>query len=247
MEIEENKSYSLGGNEGFPTSISFDGKDRRKMTCLIHAKNKTDTIVVSDSWNTNPKNNHLIQKIVFNEQFPCIIGHAGDNEIKYNNGTSISVLSFMNEFVNTYNGNNITECINTLQSKSYKFIYDMNLDDMYERLVQYFIVYYDNIAKTVESISLEIVKNTNGIHSYVLNDKINLNFTAFGRYWPDINAKYKKLNDETHDIKNLAIKEVREKINLESPFSDDKKRVGGPIQWACISKDGVLTHGIEYL
>ena len=98
----------------------------------------------------------------------------------------------MNECVNAYNGNNITECINTLQSKSYKFIYDMNLDDMYERLVQYFIVYYDNITKTVESISLEIVKNTNDIHSCVLNDKINLNFTAFGRYWPDINAKYKE-------------------------------------------------------
>lgn len=123
----------------------------------------------------------------------------------------------------------------------------MNLDDMYERLVQYFIVYYDNITKTVESISLEIVKNTNRIHSCVLNDKINLNFTAFGRYWPDINAKYKELNDKTDDIKNLAIKEVREKINLERPFSDAERRVGGPIQWASISKDGTLTHGIEYI
>lgn len=245
--MKREKSCSLGGNEGFPTSISFDGRDRRKMTCIIHAKNKTDTIVVSDSWNTNQKNNHLTQKIVYNEQFPCIIGHAGDSESKYNDGTSISVLDFMNECVNAYNGNNITECINTLQSKSYKFIYDMNLDDMYERLVQYFIVYYDNITKTVESISLEIVKNTNGIHSCVLNDKINLNFTAFGRYWPDINAKYKELNDKTDDIKNLAIREVREKINLESLFSDAKRRVCGPIQWASISKDGTLTHGIEYI
>ena len=118
---------------------------------------------------------------------------------------------------------------------------------MYERLVQYFIVYYDNITKTVESISLEIVKNTNDIHSCVLNDKINLNFTAFGRYWPDINAKYKELNDKTDDIKNLAIQEVREKINLESLFSDAKRRVCGLIQWASISKDGTLTHGIEYI
>ena len=123
--MKKEKSCSLGGNEGFPTSISFDGRDRRKMTCIIHAKNKTDTIVVSDSWNTNPKNNHLTQKIVYNEQFPCIIGHAGDSESKYNDGTSISALNFMNECVNAYNGNNITECINTLQSKSYKFIYDL--------------------------------------------------------------------------------------------------------------------------
>lgn len=74
--MKKEKSCSLGGNEGFPTSISFDGRDRRKMTCIIHAKNKTETIVVSDSWNTNPKNNHLTQKIVYNEQFPCIIGHT---------------------------------------------------------------------------------------------------------------------------------------------------------------------------
>ena len=65
--MKKEKSCSLGGNEGFPTSISFDGRDRRKMTCIIHAKNKTETIVVSDSWNANPKNNHLTQKIVYNE------------------------------------------------------------------------------------------------------------------------------------------------------------------------------------
>lgn len=60
--MKKEKSCSLGGNEGFPTSISFDGRDRRKMTCIIHAKNKTDTIVVSDSWNTNQKKQSLNTK-----------------------------------------------------------------------------------------------------------------------------------------------------------------------------------------
>ena len=38
-------------------------RDRRRMTCLIHARNKYKTLVASDSWNTSSIHNHMIQKI----------------------------------------------------------------------------------------------------------------------------------------------------------------------------------------
>ena len=133
----------------------------------------------------------MVQKIIVNQNHPLIIGSAGCNEKQYPNGSSIKILDIMKTCCKSYDGKNMEECLSQLKQATLSFLDDIKVSLGEYEFVQYFIVYYDNITKTVESISLEIVKNTNGIHSCVLNDKINLNFTAFGRYWPDINQNTK--------------------------------------------------------
>lgn len=57
------RSNSYRNNK--PISMSYNSirRDRRRMTCLIHARNKYKTLVASDSWNTSSIHNHMIQKI----------------------------------------------------------------------------------------------------------------------------------------------------------------------------------------
>jgi hypothetical protein len=216
-------------------------RDRRRMTCLIHARNKYKTLVASDSWNTSSIHNHMIQKITINKKFPCILSSAGENSATYDNGDIVNILDFMNAFVQRYNGYNFQECLHELLEKSYKFINDMRLNNDYEKVVQYFIVYYDVTNQTIISKAFEIVKNTSGTYSYELTERINLNFTSFGTYWYEINTKFFK-TVKILFIKEKVFKIIKKYSKLESKLPIDERKVGGPIQWAQINRQGKLIH-----
>lgn len=90
-------------NDLEPIFYGICGKDN--MTCLVNVKNDRFACLASDTWNTNPSN-HSIQKIVCNKEKQIMIGSAGQNSSKYNDGLELSILDIMNAFVNFYTGDN---------------------------------------------------------------------------------------------------------------------------------------------
>lgn len=237
--------YSESMNYGEPYSTSYDSerKDRRKMTCLIHTKYNGGIIVASDSWNTNPQC-HSIQKMTYNEKFPCIIASAGENSALYENGKIIKVMDFMHDFVNDYKGTNINICIDKLYQQTYSFLYDMNLSESYEKVVQYFVVYYDLYSKNITSKALEMVKNHNGIFSYDLSHKVNMGFTSFGTYAYPINIKY--MNTEEIIYKEDVFSEIRYYCQLEKDLPSSMKHVGGKIQYIYMNRNGKIDSNLSY-
>lgn len=215
------------------------------MTCLIHAKSKNQTIIASDSWSSSKDNNHIIQKIIVNKNFPLIIASAGENSARYKDGHVESILDYMSYCANYYNGKNIEECIKKLLKLTKQFLYDMSLQNTNEKLVQYYICYYDIKKRKIISKAYEIIKNN--IQTFVIYIPDSLAYHSFGVYSYVINKSFKDYSNDAIDIKEKVFADINKQIDLEKEVPKDFRRVGGPIQWASISKDGVLSHGVEYI
>ena len=215
------------------------------MTCLIHAKSKNQTIIASDSWSSSKDNNHIIQKIIVNKNFPLIIASAGENSARYKDGHVESILDYMSYCANYYNGKNIEECIKKLLKLTKQFLYDMSLQNTNEKLVQYYICYYDIKKRKIISKAYEIIKNN--IQTFVIYIPDSLAYHSFGVYSYVINKSFKDYSNDAIDIKEKVFADINKQIDFEKEVPKDFRRVGGPIQWASISKDGVLSHGVEYI
>lgn len=246
IKITESKSI------GICDTISSYNK-RYYMTMIIHARNKNLTLIASDSWNRFPgepdKKKHYIQKICVNDKFPFIIGQAGENS-KCKAGEIIYVKDIMQKICNLYNGFNGIQCVENLIQKSTEYMADLLLGNESERVLQYFISYFDYNDKQIKSCNYEIIKNI----EYVSYNTVNLNMSccSFGTYSKIFNASHMDVNDSTYSdfsLKNHVDNRLKYYINMEfsSKCPIDEISVGGPIQWASISKDGILTHGVEYL
>lgn len=215
------------------------------MNCLIHAKSKNQTIIASDSWSSSKDNNHIIQKIIVNKNFPLIIASAGENSARYKDGHVESILDYMSYCANYYNGKNIEECIKKLLKLTKQFLYDMSLQNTNEKLVQYYICYYDIKKRKIISKAYEIIKNN--IQTFVIYIPDSLAYHSFGVYSYVINKSFKDYSNDAIDIKEKVFADINKQIDLEKEVPKDFRRVGGPIQWASISKDGTLSHGVEYI
>ena len=213
------------------------------MSCLIHAKSKNQTIIASDSWSSSNDNNHIIQKIIVNKNFPLIIASAGENSARYKDGHVESILDYMSYCANYYNGKNIEECIKKLLKLTKQFLCDMSLQNTNEKLVQYYICYYDSEKKKIVSKAYEIIKNN--IQTFIIYIPDSLAYHSFGVYSYVINKSFKDYSNNAIDIKEKVFADINKQIDLEKEVPKDFRRVGGPIQWASISKDGVLSHGVE--
>lgn len=213
------------------------------MSCLIHAKSKNQTIIASDSWSSSNDNNHIIQKIIVNKNFPLIIASAGENSARYKDGHVESILDYMSYCANYYNGKNIEECIKKLLKLTKQFLCDMSLQNTNEKLVQYYICYYDSEKKKIVSKAYEIIKNN--IQTFIIYIPDSLAYHSFGVYSYVINKSFKDYSNNAIDIKEKVFADINKQIDLEKEVPKDFRRVGGPIQWASISKDGTLTHGVE--
>ena len=213
------------------------------MSCLIHAKSKNQTIIASDSWSSSNDNNHIIQKIIVNKNFPLIIASAGENSARYKDGHVESILDYMSYCANYYNGKNIEECIKKLLKLTKQFLCDMSLQNTNEKLVQYYICYYDSEKKKIVSKAYEIIKNN--IQTFIIYIPDSLAYHSFGVYSYVINKSFKDYSNNAIDIKEKVFSDINKQIDLEKEVPKDFRRVGGPIQWASISKDGTLTHGVE--
>ena len=215
------------------------------MNCLIHAKSKNQTIIASDSWSSSKDNNHIIQKIIVNKNFPLIIASAGENSARYKDGHVESILDYMSYCANYYNGKNIEECIKKLLKLTKQFLYDMSLQNTNEKLVQYYICYYDIKKRKIISKAYEIIKKN--IQTFVIYIPDSLAYHSFGVYSYVINKSFKDYSNDAIDIKEKVFADINKQIDLEKEVPKDFRRVGGPIQWASISKDGTLSHGVEYI
>lgn len=213
------------------------------MSCLIHAKSKNQTIIASDSWSSSNDNNHIIQKIIVNKNFPLIIASAGENSARYKDGHVESILDYMSYCANYYNGKNIEECIKKLLKLTKQFLCDMSLQNTNEKLVQYYICYYDSEKKKIVSKAYEIIKNN--IQTFIIYIPDSLAYHSFGVYSYVINKSFKDYSNNAIDIKEKVFADINKQIDLEKEVPKDFRRVGGPIQWASISKDGTLSHGVE--
>ena len=218
-----------------------------KMTRLIHAQNKNMTIVASDSWNTNPKDNHMVQKIIVNPNHPLIIGSAGCNEKQYPNGSSIKILDIMKTCCKSYDGKNMEECLSQLKQATLSFLDDIKVSLGEDEFVQYFIVYYDK--NEIKSLAVEFIKSNFTNYKPVAYNKtniFNMKYASFGVNYHDENfdlilSPKKSVND----LKEAVFSDIQRYIDDDSIKPVDKRRVGGPIQWASISKDGTLSHGVD--
>ena len=245
----ENSSIST---QPYPTTFSQTTsyfysypRKEKQMTCLIHAKSKNQTIIASDSWSSSKDNNHIIQKIIVNKNFPLIIASAGENSARYKDGHVESILDYMFYCANYYNGKNIEECIKKLLKLTKQFLCDMSLQNTNEKLVQYYICYYDIKKRKIISKAYEIIKNN--IQTFVIYIPDSLAYHSFGVYSYVINKSFKDYSNDAIDIKEKVFADINKQIDLEKEVPKDFRRVGGPIQWASISKDGVLSHGVEYI
>ena len=188
---------------------------------------------------------HIIQKIIVNKNFPLIIASAGENSARYKDGHVESILDYMSYCANYYNGKNIEECIKKLLKLTKQFLYDMSLQNTNEKLVQYYICYYDIKKRKIISKAYEIIKNN--IQTFVIYIPDSLAYHSFGVYSYVINKSFKDYSNDAIDIKEKVFADINKQIDLEKEVPKDFRRVGGPIQWASISKDGVLSHGVEYI
>lgn len=220
----------------FSIGINAHRRDRREMTCLVHARCKEGVLVASDSWNTNPSN-HYIQKMTYNKRYPCVIASAGENSARYDNGDNVYVLDFMKEFVDSYNGMNIKQCIDALYQNTYAFLNDMILGHKNERVVQYFLDYYDKNTEEIKSLALSMVKNHEGIKAYNITNYLNMNFTSYGTYLQYINVKYRNIKlasrQEVFDV-------IKQWCEFEKDIPDNQRCVGGPMQYIYMSKTGEI-------
>lgn len=96
----------------------------------------------------------------------------------------------------------------------------------------------------------QIIKNIECIFCDTI--KLNMSCCSFGTYSKTFNKSHLDVNDNTFSdfsLINYVGNKLRFYINEEFSFRYpiDEISIGGPIQWASISKDGTLTHGIEYI
>ncbi|MDB7085483.1 hypothetical protein PM738_16870 [Erysipelatoclostridium ramosum] len=96
----------------------------------------------------------------------------------------------------------------------------------------------------------QIIKNIECIFCDTI--KLNMSCCSFGTYSTTFNKSHLDVNDNTFSdfsLKNYVGNKLRFYINEEFSFKYpiDEISIGGPIQWASISKDGVLSHGVEYI
>ena len=246
IKIEEGKSIGV-----CDTSNPYDKK--YQMTMLIHARNTNITLIASDSWNHFPGEpdikKHYIQKICFNETYPFIIAQAGENS-KVKGEKLIYVKDIMQDVCNLYNGKNGPRCIETLIQKSTEYMEDLSLKNEPEKILQYFISYFDFYDNKIKSTNYQIIKNIECIFCDTI--KLNMSCCSFGTYSTTFNKSHLDVNDNTFSdfsLKNYVGNKLRFYINEEFSFKYpiDEISIGGPIQWASISKDGVLSHGVEYI
>lgn len=216
--------------------INADRRDRREMTCLIHAKCDGGILIASDSWNTNPTN-HYIQKMTCNKKHPCIIASAGENSARYDDGHIVYVMDFMKEFVESFNGMNMGQCIDVLYDRTYQFLNDMILGHKSERVVQYFVDYYDENTKQIKSWALFMVKNHEGVNDYNMTRYVNMNFTSYGTYMQYINTKYIKTKSTS---KQEVFDVIKKWCEFEKNMPNDQRSVSEPLQYIYMSNTGEI-------
>ena len=96
----------------------------------------------------------------------------------------------------------------------------------------------------------QIIKNIECIFCDTI--KLNMSCCSFGTYSKTFNKSHLDVNDNTFSdfsLINYVGNKLRFYINEEFSFRYpiDEISIGGPIQWASISKDGTLSHGVEYI
>lgn len=240
-------------------SVSHDlslplGREKKvhSMTMLIHGKNKNEIIIASDSWNRvigEPnKEKHYIKKICFNEKHPIIIGQAGENSMILNN-KMYYIKDYMQEACDMFNGNNIQEVWDILYKKTLWHMNMVALDGQIERVVQYFVAYYDYGKQSLNSFSFQFVKNEKNIlyNKYIFDDEIS--FESFGTYRERFFHEKKRLLNSglisKKALECIVFHNIYKWIIYEQNYELDNKSVGGPIQYAVINSSGILLHGIK--
>ena len=72
------------------------------MTSIIGMQTKKSICIGADSWNTNPRDNHFIQKLFVNKDKSVVIASAGDNSKSYDDFNIIYVKDIITELLNAY-------------------------------------------------------------------------------------------------------------------------------------------------
>ena len=252
MKYNYSESLNLY-NDSEPIGYGIRGKNN--MTCLINVKNDKYACLAADTWNTNP-NNHYIQKIVCDQEKQIMIGSAGQNSAKYQNGLELKVLDFMNSFVKFYDGNNYAIAKKILIMTTEKFLMEMNLPESKKNIcVQYIINYIkDNriyqdlieiIKMRVPITNLDKYMNQNIVQfnneSIIVSDIINFDnkdIWAFGVNNNPIITAGTFINTFTltqNEILQYAKNTVQQQMDLQKHLSDSDKTVGGNIEYYCLS------------
>lgn len=247
------ESYSIG--ECVSTSVYesyLRERTRDFMTCLIQMKTKNMVCVGADSWNTNLDNHH-IQKIFVNKQYPIIIASAGENGKKYDNSDKvITIQQIVEGILKKYDGNNIETILEMLEVATKDFLRDMKIpNDRLSVFVQYYVCYIEKGEFVTKR--LECVKD----NQYDFEPKcitlssifINPNLNCLGKYKDYFNKKYLnctvKNSPNMHEImKNY----VNQHIKKDKKESRGRKTVGGAIYVATMSKEGIIKtyiNGVE--
>lgn len=234
-------------------SLSVDREKKvHNMTMLIHGKNKNEVIIASDSWNCfkgeSNEEKHYIKKICFNEKHPIIIGQAGENSMLFNNKIYY-IKDYIQEACDMFDGYNIWEIWNILFKKTLWHINTVALDGQLERVIQYFVAYYDRESHSLYSFSFQFIKNEKEVlyNKHIFNNEVS--FESFGTYRERFfHEKKKFLNSQMipeKALKCIVFHNIYTWIKHEQDYDLDSKSVGGPIQYAVINDNGVLTHGIK--
>lgn len=240
----ERTAKSVGMN--FSYTIS---SDKYAMTSIINLKNNNINLVASDSWSRNGSDNpkdHFINKIVVNSKHPMIIGQSGENS-KRENGTIVYLNKIMQDICNEYNGRNPEETQKTLIKSTVKYLQNLKIEPYRERVIQYYVVYFDECSKETKNNTIEILKNTNGIFVNTYDDKYQI--YSFGYLSEEFNADYRDFDFTSFtdsELLALAYQRINELIAKEETknIPIKNRKVGGPIQWAYITNSGDINYNL---
>ncbi len=220
------------------------------MTSIIGMQTKKSICIGADSWNTNPRDNHFIQKLFVNKDKSVVIASAGDNSKSYDDYNIIYVKDIITELLNAYTSFDVL--YNNLILKSAEFLEDMDIEDR-AKFIQYYIAWIDEgkiktmrveIKKVKEA---QLIKNENLVlneigtskeyYMYIIDftKEGNPAFNCIGTYAELFNTNkrhIKKIPKETDNIQKIVFNKIRQQIqknDREKKNNKADKTIGNPI------------------
>lgn len=231
------------------------------MTNIIQMQTKNMICIGADSWNTNPINNHHIQKIFVNKKHPIIVASAGENAKKYENGNIITIKDIIENIIKTYDGTNIEMILKKLEISTKNFLKDMNIpDNKMSVFVQYFVCYMENKKIVMKRLECYKYREYDLLNNAVIigplfkileNSFINPDFNCFGKYSNEFNQKYLKYKvKDGPNMHKLMKSYVNQHIERDKRANKNKEKrtVGGDIYVATMNIEGNIKtyiNGIE--
>ena len=216
--------------------------NNKTMTCILLGKTQDSYILCSDSWNTTPHENKIIQKAKYDEENNVIIAQYGTNSAHYNEGENISinVFDFMDDFLRDFKANDFNKSVEKLLYSSYKLISDLSYETNDYIELGYIVLYYDFSKEDVIVKHIHIYKQKRKTLKPVIEIlDIPESCIGFGSYAPVFNQLYlnTNLNSEKDPIFWLC-KEAKKQSYLDRvTYQNASIHVGGDIEAIKINRE----------